>query len=181
MECSIESSFSREHILQRAHSQENTLIHTLHRWKEHINIDGAGGAALPEHINTYSKENTFSREHINTQVMELVVLLYLLDNDTSFLVLFTVGGTLAVNLWKVFFPLLLLFISPFFFEIHIFLCYFFNLHFYFVFFCSVKFYFYFFIKWCRAVTKLVRAWTLFLRYFSFLFNFLFIYIYINFT
>jgi hypothetical protein len=34
--------------------------------------------------------------------MELVVLLYLLDNDTSFLVLFTVGGTLAVNLWKVF-------------------------------------------------------------------------------
>ena len=109
------------------------------------------------------------------------MLLYLLDNDTSFLVLFTVGGTLAVNLWKVFFPLLLLFISPFFFEIHIFLCYFFNLHFYFVFFCSVKFYFYFFIKWCRAVTKLVRAWTLFLRYFSFLFNFLFIYIYINFT
>ena len=79
------------------------------------------------------------------------------------------------------FPLLLLFISPFFFEIHIFLCYFFNLHFYFVLFCSVKFYFYFFIKWCRAVTKLVRAWTLFLRYFSFLFNFLFIYIYINFT
>jgi hypothetical protein len=35
--------------------------------------------------------------------MELVVLLYLLDNDTSFLVLFTVGGTLAVNLWKVFY------------------------------------------------------------------------------
>eukprot|EP00802_Teleaulax_amphioxeia_P008452 Tamp_08461.p1 GENE.Tamp_08461~~Tamp_08461.p1 ORF type:complete len:574 (+),score=144.21 Tamp_08461:24-1724(+) len=34
-------------------------------------------------------------------VMELVVLLYLLDNDTSVLVLFTVGGTLVVNLWKV--------------------------------------------------------------------------------
>ena len=34
-------------------------------------------------------------------VMELVVLLYLLDNDTSVLVLFTVGGGLAVNVWKV--------------------------------------------------------------------------------
>lgn len=38
---------------------------------------------------------------VNT-VMELVVLLYLLDNDTSFLVLFTVGGGLLVNVWKVF-------------------------------------------------------------------------------
>jgi len=36
-----------------------------------------------------------------SSVMELVVLLYLLDNDTSFLVLFTVGGGLAVNVWKV--------------------------------------------------------------------------------
>eukprot|EP00960_Hanusia_phi_P057508 763585-Hanusia_phi.AAC.2 len=33
--------------------------------------------------------------------MEFVVFLYLLDNDTSYLVLFTVGGGLVVNLWKV--------------------------------------------------------------------------------
>ncbi|EKX46738.1 hypothetical protein GUITHDRAFT_86653 [Guillardia theta CCMP2712] len=32
--------------------------------------------------------------------MELVVFLYLLDNDTSYLVLFTVGGGLLVNVWK---------------------------------------------------------------------------------
>lgn len=33
-------------------------------------------------------------------VMEFVVLLYLFDNDTSYLVLFTVFGTLVVDLWK---------------------------------------------------------------------------------
>ena len=36
-----------------------------------------------------------------SSVMEFVVMLYLFDNDTSYLVLFTVVGTLAVNLWKV--------------------------------------------------------------------------------
>ncbi|EKX46728.1 hypothetical protein GUITHDRAFT_94248 [Guillardia theta CCMP2712] len=35
-----------------------------------------------------------------SSIMELVVFLYLLDNDTSYLVLFTVGGGLLVNVWK---------------------------------------------------------------------------------
>ena len=34
-------------------------------------------------------------------VMEFIVLLYLFDNDTSYLVLFTVVGTLVVDFWKV--------------------------------------------------------------------------------
>lgn len=34
--------------------------------------------------------------------MELVVFLYLIDNETSILVLITVGGTILVNLWKLF-------------------------------------------------------------------------------